>query len=105
MLETKKGIDIVVEIGGITTHEAAIKLFEERLDETHLSRIQQIKHPEVLLKIANAISMCEPDSVFINTGSEADRQFIRDLALKKKEEAELPMENHTRDASLTEPII
>lgn len=72
-----------------------MQLFEDKLDKEHLSRIQQIKHPEVILKIANAIAMCEPDTVFINTGSEADKQFIRDLAVKQGEEANLPMEGHT----------
>jgi len=102
MLEAKKGIDIVVEIGGITSYDAAMKLFKERLDEVHLSRIEQIKHPEVILKIANAIVMCEPDTVFINTGSEDDKQFFRNLALEKGEEAKLPMENHTIHFDLKE---
>lgn len=102
MLEEKKGIDIVVEIGGITSYDAAMKLFKERLDEVHLSRIEQIKHPEVILKIANAIVMCEPDTVFINTGSEDDKQFFRNLALEKGEEAKLPMENHTIHFDLKE---
>ncbi|MBW2252694.1 MAG: hypothetical protein JRF60_19250, partial [Deltaproteobacteria bacterium] len=58
MLEMKKGIDIVSEIGGIFTHEEAMQLFEKELDETNLSKIKQIKHTEVLLKVANAIAMC-----------------------------------------------
>jgi len=102
MLQRKKGIDIVVEIGGIQTHEAALELFEKKLDEEHLSRIKTIKHPEILIKIANAIAMCAPDSVFINTGSEEDKQYIRDLSLKKKEEAALPMEGHTIHYDLKE---
>jgi phosphoenolpyruvate carboxykinase (GTP) len=95
MLQIKKGVDIVVEIGGIQTYEAAVKLLEEKLDPEHLSRIQKIKHPEVVIKIANAIAMCRPDSVYINTGSETDRQYIRELSLQKGEEANLPMEGHT----------
>ncbi|MDM8525427.1 phosphoenolpyruvate carboxykinase (GTP) [Desulfococcaceae bacterium HSG8] len=95
MLEKKKGIDIVIEIGGITTADAAKQVFENQLDKEHLSRIQQIKNPEVILKIANAIVLCEPETVYINTGSEADKQFIRELALKNREEAGLPMEGHT----------
>ena len=49
----------------------------------------------MVIKIANAIAMCEPDAVFINTGSEEDKQHIREMALQKGEEAKLPMENHT----------
>jgi len=102
MLQKKEGIDIVVEIGGIKTYEAAVKLVEEKLDPEHLSRMQKIKHPEVIIKIANAIAMCQPDSVYINTGSEADRQYIREWSLQKGEEAKLPMEGHTIHYDLKE---
>jgi len=95
MFKKKKGVDIVCEIGGITTIEAAMACFESRLDATNLSRINQINTPDVLLKIANAIVMCDPDKVFINTGSPEDKQFIRELALQKCEESALPMKDHT----------
>ena len=95
MFQKKKGIDIVVDIGDITTFEAAMRLFEKRLDEKNLSRIQKIKNPEVAVKIANSIAMCEPEAVFINTGSESDKAYIREMALKNGEEAKLPMDGHT----------
>jgi phosphoenolpyruvate carboxykinase (GTP) len=95
MLLRKKGIDIVKEIGGITGYEGAMKLLENKLDKDNLSRIKQIKNPDALMKIANAIAMCEPDDVFINTGSEKDRQFIKDLTIKNGEEEKLPMDKHT----------
>ncbi len=102
MLQLKKGIDIVNEIGGIASFEAARQFLDDKLDQTALDRIQPIRHPEVVLKIANAIAMCEPKSVFILTGSEADRQFVRDLALEKGEEARLPMEGHSIHYDLKE---
>jgi phosphoenolpyruvate carboxykinase (GTP) len=95
MLQKKKGIDIVTEIGGIKTFEAAMKLFENKLDPTSLSRIQKITHSEVVIKIANAIAMCEPEAVFINTGSEKDKQHIREMSINKGEEVKLPMDKHT----------
>ena len=95
MFQKKKGIDIVVELGGITTFKEAMQLFEDKLDETNLSRIQKITHTEVVIKIANSIVMCKPDAVFINTGSESDTNYIREIALRNGEEAKLPMENHT----------
>ena len=95
MVEKQKGTDIAIEIGGIKTAEAALQLFRDKLDKEQLSKIQQITHPEVILKVANAIAMCEPDAVFINTGTDADKQFIRDLAIRNKEEKTLPMAGHT----------
>ena len=91
----KDVIDIVTELGGIKTNESAQKLIEERLDATNLSKLSLIKNESVLRKIANAIVLCEPDSVFINTASDEDRQFIRDLSIKKGEESKLPMDGHT----------
>jgi phosphoenolpyruvate carboxykinase (GTP) len=102
MLTFNSGIDIVQEIGQIATAEDALTLLKERLDNVHFERMQQFKHPDVLIKIANAILMCRPDSVYINTGSESDRQFIREMALKKGEEAPLSMKNHTIHFDLKE---
>jgi phosphoenolpyruvate carboxykinase (GTP) len=91
----KDVIDIVTELGGIKTNESAQKLIEERLDATNLSKLSLIKNASVLRKIANAIVLCDPDRVFINTASDEDRQFIRDLSIEKGEESKLPMDGHT----------
>jgi phosphoenolpyruvate carboxykinase (GTP) len=91
----KDCIDIATELGGINTLEAAQQLFEKKMDEANLAKLQKIKNPDILKKIANAISICDPSSVFIDTGSEVDRQFVRDLALEKGEESKLPMQGHT----------
>ena len=90
MLKRKVGVDIVQEIGGIKTGDEANRVFQETMDETHLRRIQTIKTEEVLVKIANAISICEPSRVFVDTGSEADVQWIRNYSLVKGEERALP---------------
>jgi phosphoenolpyruvate carboxykinase (GTP) len=102
MLQKNKGIDIIVEIGGLKEYQAAARYLESVLTAEHLSRIQKIKNTEVIIKIANAIAMCEPDDIFVNTGSEKDRQFIRELALKKGEEAPLAMSRHTIHFDLPE---
>ncbi len=95
MLETGKGIDILSEIGGITSVEAGIEFIKSKMDGENAAKVDRIDNPDLLLKIANSASMCGPDSIFINSGSKADRQFICDLALKTKEEATLPMPEHT----------
>lgn len=102
MLKRKEGVDIVQEIGGIQAPEEANKIFEKRLDAEHLSRIRRIKNPEVLLKIVNAIVMCNPDRVYINTGSEEDKNFIRELSIDQGEESHLPMLKHTIHFDLKE---
>jgi phosphoenolpyruvate carboxykinase (GTP) len=102
MLKFNSGIDIVQEIGQISTAEEALTLFRQRLDDEHFARIQHVKNPEVQIKIANALVMCRPAKVYINTGTEQDRQFIREMALGKGEESPLSMPNHTIHFDLKE---
>jgi phosphoenolpyruvate carboxykinase (GTP) len=91
----KDCVDIVTELGGINDLDAAQHVINAKLDASNLDKLQPIQNPDVLKKIANAISLCEPDAVFVDTGSEEDREFIRALSLKKGEESTLPMEGHT----------
>ncbi len=102
MMKKNEGVDVVEEVGGIHTQQEAEQFLRENLDAENLSRLEPISLPAARLKIANAIAMCRPDSVFINTGSEADRQFIRDLAIEKGEESKLPMPDHTIHYDLKE---
>ncbi len=102
MLKFNHGPDIVEEIGKVTNAEQAREVFKTRLDEVHLERISIFKEAAVIKKIANAIVMCNPATVYVNTGSEEDRDFIRNLALKNGEEEKLPMEGHTIHFDLKE---
>lgn len=95
MFKKNQGTDIVAEIGKIDNFDDAMALFKKKTDETHLERIGRIKNRDIVVKIANAAAMCDPDSIYINTGSEDDKLFIKNLALEKGEEKTLPMENHT----------
>ena len=88
-------IDIAQMIGGITTMAEAQQVFEKKMDAANLAKIAKIRTEAALLKIANAIVMGEPEAVFVNTGSAEDKQWIRNHALEKGEEAPLPMKNHT----------
>ncbi|MGI6656251.1 MAG: phosphoenolpyruvate carboxykinase (GTP) [Desulfobulbus sp.] len=95
MLEFKKGVEILSEVGGIATIDAAKKLFSQRLDSEHLGRLAKITNEEALLRIANAIAMCDPQHVYILTGSEADCARVREMSLEKGEEKNLAIAGHT----------
>jgi phosphoenolpyruvate carboxykinase (GTP) len=95
MLNTGKDMDIINELGKVNSEENAKAVFEQYMDDEQLTRILKIKHPDVLKRIASAIVLCNPSSVFVNTGSEEDQQFIRNLALAKGEESLLAMDGHT----------
>ncbi len=95
MLELKKGVDILAEVGGIGSLDEAKALLEVKCDQESLAKLNKIANEEALLKIANAIAMTDPDAVFVNTGSEADVQRVREMCLEKGEEAPLAMKDHT----------
>ena len=102
MLEFKQGVDILSAIGGITTIGEAKKLFEERLDPEHLQRLAAITNEAALLKIANAMAMCVPDRIYIHTGSDEDRDYVRRMSLEKGEEQSLAIPGHTIHFDLPE---
>jgi phosphoenolpyruvate carboxykinase (GTP) len=95
MLELKSGVDILAEAGGINTLEEAQALFEVRCDRETVNKLAKIANAEALLRIANAISMTDPDAVFVNTGSRADVERVREMSLEKGEERPLAMKDHT----------
>ena len=69
MLQYKQGVDILSDLGGIHSMAEAQDLFSQKLNPEHLRRLKSITCEEALLKVANAIALCDPDMVFINTGS------------------------------------
>jgi phosphoenolpyruvate carboxykinase (GTP) len=95
MLELKKGMDILAEVGGIRNLDEAKALFEAKCDRENLAKLSRITNEEALLKIADAISMMNPDAVFVNTGSDADIQRVRIMSLAKGEEHPVAMRDHT----------
>ncbi|NNM06127.1 MAG: phosphoenolpyruvate carboxykinase (GTP) [Gemmatimonadetes bacterium] len=95
MLELNKGVDILTDVGGVTTIEQARAVIAENLDEVNQAKLAPITNEDALIKIAAAISMCQPDSVFINTGSAEDLDWIRKYSLEKGEEKPLAKKDHT----------
>jgi phosphoenolpyruvate carboxykinase (GTP) len=95
MLVLGNGVDILAQIGGIRHLGGAQALFEARCDRETREKLRRISNEEALLKIANAISMMDPDQVFVNTGSDADRRRVRIMSMAKGEEHPVAMKDHT----------
>ena len=68
----KDVVDIISKLGGVESVAAAGKIFAAKMDAANLSKLEPIKNEQVLLKIANACALCQPDSIFIVNGSEED---------------------------------
>jgi phosphoenolpyruvate carboxykinase (GTP) len=95
MFELGKGVDILSDIGGVKEQKQVEAVFREHMTEAEFGKIQRIKNEKARLKIANAIVLGRPDEVFVNTGNEADKQYIRDMCLKRHEERTLAIPGHT----------
>jgi phosphoenolpyruvate carboxykinase (GTP) len=95
MLQLKKGIDILANVGGIHSLKEAKALFQARCDGATRAKLSRIANEEALLKIANAISMTDPDAVFVNTGSDEDVRRVRIMSLAKGEECPVATKDHT----------
>lgn len=95
MLELRKGADILSGIGNIKTLKDAESIIKTYCDDENYKKLEKIKNQEARIKIANAIAMLEPDSIFLNTGSEEDAQKIRDMSIEKGEEEPLAIKDHT----------
>ena len=102
MLKHQSGADIAETIGGVNSKEQALAVFKTMMDEEHYERILRVSNPAVWIRIANAARVCGPDSVYINTGSEQDRTFIRNLAVEQGEETRLAIDGHTVHFDLEE---
>jgi len=102
MLELGKGTEILAHIGAIETIEDARALFQEKMDAENLAKIEKIASEKALIKIANCAAICRPDSVWVNSGSEADLDFIRKMSIDKGEESPLAMPKHTIHYDLPE---
>ena len=95
MLELKKGAEILEAVGTLTKLPQAQAVIEANLDGANLAKLSPIKNSDALIKIANAITICKPDSIFINSGSPEDIQWIREYSLEKGEEKKLAKDGHT----------
>ncbi len=95
MPEAHTNIDIISELGNVKTTEHAWVIFRQYMDKTQIFRISKIHHPDVLIKIANTLIVCNPRTAFINTGSKDDIAFIKQLSINNNEEKPLAIEGHT----------
>ncbi len=74
-------------------HDLALIL--SKCNEHNQGKIRQISNQDILAVIADRIKLCNPDNLFIHTGSDADCLHIKRMALATGEEQPLKMEGHT----------
>ncbi|HUX11453.1 MAG TPA: phosphoenolpyruvate carboxykinase domain-containing protein [Spirochaetia bacterium] len=102
MITTGSGADILQQVGGIGSLDAAKKLFARMLSGNIAQRLLSLANEEAICRIANAISLCEPAEVFVHSGSLDDMQYVREMAIRGGEEFPLSLPGHTCHFDLPE---
>ncbi|MBA7599217.1 Phosphoenolpyruvate carboxykinase [GTP] [subsurface metagenome] len=72
-----------------------MNILKTRLGEKNYQKLIGINNPNLHQFIAEYVELCNPDEVFVCTDSPEDIQYIREEAIRSKEEKELAIEGHT----------
>ena len=75
--------------------ESCIEGLREKLTDENYDKLVQLDNTKVHQFVAEAIDLCNPDSVFVCTDSADDIAYIRKLAVETGEEKQLVIEGHT----------
>ncbi len=70
-------------------------ILRTRLDEENFQKLMRVNNPKLHQFIAKYIEICNPSKVFVRTDSEEDIQYIREAAIRNREEAKLATKGHT----------
>jgi phosphoenolpyruvate carboxykinase (GTP) len=72
-----------------------IETLRQRIGEEGFSKLMKINNSKLHQFIAKHIDLCNPDQVFIYTGSLDETQYLREAAIKNGEERSLATAGHT----------
>ncbi|MCK4405736.1 MAG: phosphoenolpyruvate carboxykinase, partial [Hadesarchaea archaeon] len=70
-------------------------VLKERLDKKNYEKLSAIDNPALHRFIAKYVELCNPDEVFVCTGSSEDIRYIREQSILSGEERKLAIEGHT----------
>lgn len=75
--------------------QKTINILKTRLSREDYRKLRRIKNPSLYRFIAKYVDLCNPSNVFVCTNSPEDIQYIREAAIRNREEAKLTMRGHT----------
>jgi len=70
-------------------------VLKERLGKKNYEKLSAINNPALHRFIAKYVELCNPDEVFVCTGSSEDIRYIREQSILSGEERKLATEGHT----------
>jgi phosphoenolpyruvate carboxykinase (GTP) len=68
---------------------------KKRLGEQGFTRLMRIDNPELHEVVARFLDLCNPEKVFLSTGTAEDEKYIREAAIRHGEERSLTTSGHT----------
>jgi len=72
-----------------------INILKTKLRKKDYNKLIRIDNPKLHEFIAKYIELCNPDKVYLSSGSPSDIKYIREAAIKNGEESKLAMKGHT----------
>lgn len=70
-------------------------ILRARLSDDNYKKLNNIKSPKVHEFVASYIELCNPAKIFVCTDTEEDLRYVREAAIKNKEESALAIKGHT----------
>ena len=71
------------------------KILKKNLSKENHAKLMALQNEKLHRFVADAIALCQPQSVFVCTDSAEDIAYIRRLAIERGEEKPLATEGHT----------
>jgi phosphoenolpyruvate carboxykinase (GTP) len=71
------------------------KLLRTALDAENYRRLESLRNPALEAFVADAVALCEPESVWVSTDAPEDIEYSRRMALEMGEERPLATPGHT----------
>jgi phosphoenolpyruvate carboxykinase (GTP) len=75
--------------------DANVKILQSKLDAENYQRVAALDNERLYAFLSDAVTLCEPESVWVSTDSADDVAYTRDMAKKLGEEKSLAIEGHT----------
>jgi len=75
--------------------EQALQLLQDKLTADSYGKLTAVENPAVHEFVADAVGLCDPDSVFVASDSQEDIAYVRRRAVETGEETPLATEGHT----------
>jgi phosphoenolpyruvate carboxykinase (GTP) len=65
------------------------------MEQSYKKKLEVLNNPYIIKRVKEAIELCQPEKVTVITDDPTEIQYLRELALKNKEEEELKLPGHT----------